>query len=150
MRRERVGELWIARRKAKTFPRKRAIAPTENEIPLPYPSSASVFQTFPRHGIRAAGSRVANTELRLACTFIYSASFGRSLYGYSQSAIIPVFSRQVHKRRRPSPRVGCCIRPTFGQSSSATLALMSYATGGISLLGALVFPAFESDERQID
>jgi hypothetical protein len=44
----KVAELGIARRNAKTFPRKRAIAPTEDEIPLPYPSSASVFQTFPR------------------------------------------------------------------------------------------------------
>jgi IS5 family transposase len=41
-------DLGIARRKAKTFPRKRAVASTENEIPLPYPSLASVFQTFPR------------------------------------------------------------------------------------------------------
>jgi hypothetical protein len=44
----KVAEMGIARRKAKTFPRKRAVAPTEDEIPLPYPSSASVFQTFLR------------------------------------------------------------------------------------------------------
>jgi Transposase DDE domain len=31
----KVAELGIARRKAKTFPRKGAIAPTENEFPLP-------------------------------------------------------------------------------------------------------------------
>jgi hypothetical protein len=47
----KVAETGIARRKAKTFPRKRVVAPTEDEIPLPYPSSASVFQTFPKWSI---------------------------------------------------------------------------------------------------
>jgi hypothetical protein len=42
----KVAEFWVAARKAKMFPRKRAIVRTVNEIPLSSLSSSSVFQTF--------------------------------------------------------------------------------------------------------